>query len=446
MAGPKKNIRYPEIDMLKGLACALMLIGHAMRVEMPAPTMWHKVLLYIMDFSGPIFFFVSGMNVMTFLERNRDKPGFDATRFYLAAATLLFFLGYTYNVNRVSLTFFDIFQGVAMCTLAVYFLMRSKLPTWAHLVIALLIFLFYTQFRVRLELDLVVPTYTATKAAIPSGADFMQVAKPISELLKQLGPLRRFLFVHFSLLPWVVFFYVGALCYRGVTREGAKETPWWILFATLFVAGPIVHFVDGGRVFKQMFLDSYLDLMLRGIPSYVLMTLGGAGLSYLLARRFYKGAAAYANKTVAWLSFQLERLGKESLLFLVVHWWVIATVNLPLMLIAKRTALGAANDWTEVYLRALIVLVGTFVSVPWFAQIRERWSKANAYGVKIGLWMGFSFFCAILLLAVSPFLSNYATYGMSFGFAFLYPYLRGKLRRKYTQPPPAPAAASTADC
>ncbi|MDP8225352.1 MAG: heparan-alpha-glucosaminide N-acetyltransferase domain-containing protein [Candidatus Lernaella stagnicola] len=434
-----KHIRYPEIDMLKGLACVLMLIGHAVRVDMPAPRALDKIILYIMDFSGPIFFFVSGMNVMTFLERNRDKPGFAADRFYYMAAILLFVLGYTYNINRVSLAFFDIFQGVAMCTMAVYFLMRSKLPTWAHFAIMAAAFVFYTQFRVRLQLDMVIPDFSALKAQIPSGADFMVAIKPIRTLLSELGPMRRMLFVHFSMLPWVVFFYMGALCYRSLVSGSGSERPWWILFSVLFAAGPVVHLVDGGRVFPQMFLDSYLDLMIRGIPSYVLITVGGAGLSYLLARRFYKGAKAYTNRAVKWMFAHLETLGKESLLFLVVHWWVIATVRLPIMVVAKRGGLGEALPWAEEYSRAIIVLVATLFFVPFFAAIRNRWDQANRYGLKMGLWMGFAIFCALLFLPFSPFLSNYASYGSSFGFAFLYPYLRRRLRARYTQLPPAAA-------
>jgi uncharacterized membrane protein len=429
-----KSIRFPEIDMLKGLACVLMLIGHAIRVSMGPAGPVDKVILYIMDFSGPIFFFVSGMNVMTFLERNRNKPGFAATKFYVAAAVLLFVLGYTYNINRASVLFLDIFQGVAICTVAVYLLMRSRIPTWGHFGILAAAFAFYTQFRVRLELDMVLPNFTAMKAAIPSGAGFMEAAQPIQDLLTALGPVRRFAFVHFSLLPWVVFFYLGALCYRSLRREGARTGPWWVLFSALFVAGPLVHVIDGGRVFKQMFLDSYLDLMLRGIPSYVLMTAGGAGLAYLVSRRFYRGAAAYTNRAAAWAGFQLERLGKESLMFLVVHWWVIATVMMPLMAVAmmseKRT--GTAIE-LNMYLRAVIVLVATLAFVPWFARIRERWSGARRYGLKMGLWMGFSIFMAVVFLAAgAPPLANYATYGSSFGFAFLYPHLRQRLRKRYT--------------
>lgn len=440
MTAAKPNVRYAEVDMLKGLACVLMLIGHAVRVSMGPPAPIDNVILYIMDFSGPIFFFVSGMNVMTFLERNRDKPGFDAGKFYLAAAAALFFLGYTYNINRVSLNFFDIFQGVAICTAIVFLLMRTKLPTAVHLVIVAAAFLFYTQFRVRLELDQVLPNFSELKAAIPPGADFMTAFQPIQSFLTAMGPLRRALFVHFGLLPWLIYFYVGALCYRSVTGPAAKTAPWWAFFAALFVAGPVVHLIDGGRVFQHMFLDSYLDLMVRGIPSYVLMTLGGAGLAYLFSRKVYKGAAKYTNAAGRFVGFQLERLGKESLMFLVVHWWVIATVMLPLMIIAKRSETVTGVAWTlDVYARAAIVLVAVLFFVPRFARLRDRWSQANRFATKAAVFMGASIFLALLMLPVPP-LSNYLTYGSSFGFAFLYPTVRARLRRRYTKPLEQPAA------
>lgn len=427
--------------MLKGLACVLMLIGHAVRVKMHAPTGFEKVFLYIMDFSGPIFFFVSGMNVMTFIERNSNKPGFKATRFYLAAAVLLFFLGYTYNINRISLSFCDIFQGVAMCTIVVYLLMRTKLPTAVHFAFILFFFGIYTWFRIRLQLDRIpgLEDFSQMKSTLSSENTVVEYGPVLHKLLGVLGPIRRFFFVHFSLLPWVVFFYMGALAYRSITMRGSKTWPWWTLFSALFILGPVVHLVDGGRIFPQMFLDSYLDLMLRCIPSYVFMTLGGAGLAYLISRKIYPGAANMAGRLGRWLAFQVERLGKESLLFLVVHWWVIATVMMPTEMhnwrVAAHLLPGPPQFGLNIYLRAAIVMTAVMMVIPWLARSRDYLSRSRFYVIGIVTVMIVSFLLTVLLFLMRvPALAMYATYGLSFGFAFLYPHLRGKLRRSFTSP------------
>jgi len=427
--------------MLKGLACVLMLIGHAIRVKMHLPGVGDKIFLYIMDFSGPIFFFVSGMNVMTFLERNRNKPGFQEKRFYLAAAVLLFFLGYTYNINRASFLFCDIFQGVALCTIVVFLLMRTKLPTAAHFIIMIAFFALYTQFRVRLQLDRIsgLENFTSLKNQLNSENSLVEYIPVLREFMRQLGPIRRFLFVHFSLLPWVVFFYTGALTYRSITMRGRSTKPWWALFATLFALGPIMHLVDRGRVFPQMFLDSYLDLMLRCIPSYVFMTLGGAGLAYLLSRKIYPGAANTTHRFGKWLAVQIERLGKESLLFLIVHWWVIASVRMPTemhnWMVAVKRLPGPPRFGLNIYLRSALVLVVVMLLIPLLARLRDRWSRTRFFVPTIVAVMVISILLAFVLIFLGgPALGNYATYGTSFGFAFLYPHLRGKLRRKYTLP------------
>lgn len=427
-----KAVRYHEIDMLKGLACVLMLIGHAIRVQMGPPGTTDKIVLHIMDFSGPIFFFVSGMNVMTFLERNGAKPGFRATRFYLAAAALLFFLGFTYNLNRGSIGMMEIFQGVAMGTAFTYLLMRTKLPTWAHFVVMGVLYAVYLWFRVRLEVHADFAHFRELRAAIPLGTDIIApgIVRAMQELGGRVGPLGRLLFVHFSLLPWVLFFYTGALCYRSLRANPARAKYWWIFFIALVAVSPFV----GRKVFPQLFLATYMDLMLRGIPSYVSMTLGGAGIAYLLSRKLYRGAENYRRRTTRWVAAHLEMLGKESFMFLIVHWWVISTI-LGAVLIANH-ALGGETTWVlNVYVRALLVIIGTIFAVPWFAAVRDRWSRANHYGRKVAAAMIAGFILTVMVLPASAFWALYVSYVASFGFAFVYPTLRQRLRRRYTSAP-----------
>jgi hypothetical protein len=436
----KTTERYAEIDLLKGLGCVLMLVGHSIRVKMPAPGVIDKVILHIMDFSGPMFFFASGMNVMTFLEHNEKKPGFNATRFYLWSAALLFLLGFTYNINRASLGFMDIFQGVAVATAGVYLLMRTRLSTAAHFVIILLIYGFYAQFRVRLELDRIIPGFHEMRLAIPPGADitYFLRSRVLANFLRSLGSGRSWMFINFSPFSWGVFFYVGALCYRSIVQRKHSAKPWIVFFAAIFVVAPFVYrelFAPNGSLLDAVFLASYLDLMLRGIPSYVLMTLGGAGLTYLLMRRYYRGTAAVRNRVARWFAARMEVLGKESLLFLVAHWWVLDTILLPLT--AVNFVTGRAYGYTyelNIYLRAALTLTGTFFAVPFFARLRDRLSQLDHYGAMIAVFMVLTFIVSIVFLPFSPSLGHYLTYGASFGFAFVYPYLRVKLRKRYTTP------------
>ena len=214
---------------------------------------------------------------------------------------------------------------------------------------------------------------------------------------------------------------------------------WAILFVVLCAGAP---FLSLGGIFPHMFLDSYIDLMLRSIPSYVFLTLGGAGVAYLVSRRLYRGAVNYKNSFGRWVAARLELLGQESLMFLVVHWWMISTVMLVMRIINAPAQLQGQPLWElNVYARSLIVMLGVIVLVPWLAKLRDRWSRASAYGLKVGLFMFGAIVLAVMMVMVAPPLAHYLTYGSSLGFAFLYPYLRGRLRKRYTQQiAPAPAS------
>lgn len=430
------SVRYYYIDFLKGIACAMMLVGHAFRIRMGAPSYPEMAFLYLIDFCGPIFFFMSGMNIMTFLERNREKEYFNATAFYMAAAAVLFFLGQCYNINRYSFGFMDIFQCVAACTAIVYLLMRSRLPVWAHFLIMAAGYGIYLSFRIRLEMNMILPDFTALRSQIPAGADVHNeaVRALLQELNRNIGWFKRMFFIHFSILPWITFFYMGALSYKNVNENPKAAVRWGVLFALLFLSGPFV----GRQVFKTLYLDSYVDLSLRGIPSYVFMTLGGAGGLWLIARKYYKGAVNVKNRFIAWIAKQLEGLGKESFMFLVVHWWVLATimgVNMAVELISE-SKFGVTYEMS-ISLRTLLTLVGTFVAVPLFARIRNWWSTKRYFGTQMALLIIFSIIVSGLFRRIFPPLSHYLSYGASFGFAFVYPSIRLRLRKKYTILPPA---------
>ncbi len=440
----KAGVRYHEIDFLKGAACVLMLVGHAMRSQMPAPDTLDKLVLYVMDFSGPIFFFVSGMNVMTFLERNIDKPGFRATRFYVAAAAVLFLLGFSYNLNRVS-PVMDIFQGVAVCTVVVFLLMRLRLPTFVHWLIVIGMYALYLfTFRLPVEFSPHFAAFREARAQVPLDSSLFTsgIGPALSALFAAIRPLQRWTMIHFGFLQWVSFFYVGALCYRSVTKPNPRTWPWWILFTVLFVAGPFWgwrQFGAGQSLLDAIFLDTFLDLMLRGIPSYIATTLGGAGLLYLFLRRHYKGATKYQNRLARFVAASGEMLGKESFLFLMVHWWLISTLLAGEHLVSLNP-----------YLRSALVIVGTVFFVPVFARLRNRLAAGPKFATKAAVFMVASLVLTVLSLGVVGVLTRrfglsphyielplYISYGVSFGFAFIYPTLRQKLRRRYTTAPAA---------
>jgi hypothetical protein len=190
-------------------------------------------------------------------------------------------------------------------------------------------------------------------------------------------------------------------------------------------------FGHGAPLLDSIFFRNFLELTVRGIPSYVLMTLGGAGLFYLASRRWYPGASAVRWRPAGWVAARMEFLGKESLLFLVVHW----------LCVSLSSALGGMVEWTMdvseppmalAYLRGGVALVLTLAALPPLARLRDRWSKSRRYGLKVGVAMGASLLLIGYFAPRLPPLAYYLTFITSFGFAFVYPYARGRLRQKYT--------------
>jgi hypothetical protein len=439
----KTGPRFHEIDMLKGLACVLMLIGHTVRSRMPAPELAGKLILHVMDFSAPIFFFVSGMNVVTFVENNRNKAGFQTVKFYLSAAAVLFALGFTYNINRGSWGMMDIFQCVACGTVFTFLLMRTRLPMWAHWLIAGAVFLVpELGFRLRIESAPELAEFRHLRALIPLSSDLLHpgLREALMALSAQTPRLVRWLTFQYGPLPWVDLFYVGALCYRSVAVRKNKSWPWWAFFAVLLVGGPFAWFHTmmagtGRSFFGALLLPTLFDMMLRGFPSYVLSTTGIAGLLYLASRALYRGAVNYRRPAARWVAGQLENSGKESFLFLILHWFLISTTLL-------FGHLGPAGVMINPYLRAAIVLGLTLLLVPPLARWRDRLSARPHFVGGALAFMAASLAFAMMLggAAKTAELFFYGSYGASLAFAFVYPTIRVRLRQRCT----SPATAATA--
>jgi uncharacterized membrane protein len=425
--------RYDSIDFLKGLACVMMLVGHAMRISMHPPGYLERLFLYLMDFAGPIFFFMSGMNVLTFAERAKMRPNFHATRFYLLSAAALFVFGVSYNLNRHTLGFMDILQCVALCTAFVYIMLRLRIPGWAHALIIIFLYGIYLGVRIRLELNLIAPDFTALRDAIPQAADISnpEVMNMLLWLRATFGLLWRWGYIYFGFLPWVIYFYVGGLFFRSYKSNGGATRFWTVLFWVLFLVGPFT----ARRIFPRIYLDSFVDLLLRGIPSYMLTTLGGAGLLTLWALKKYKGSSRTDNRFLRQVKSRVEGLGKESLLFLVAHWWVLSTL---IGVIALYNFIARSNGWWTTYLtqypRAVISVSAVFLVVPLLAKLRDRLIKTRLGIALIFACMALSFAGYLYLYTgrILPSVAIYLSYGLSIGFVFVYPWMRGRIRQRCT--------------
>jgi len=372
-----KGERRRDIDLLKGLACAMMLVGHGFRIKLPELSHAGKVFLYIMDFSGPIFFLASGMNVITFLERNSHKTNFKMVQFYLLSAASLFFLGFAYNLNRFSLGFPDIFQCVALCTAIVFILLYLRIPSFWLIILALMASAVYWRWRMEIT--------------------------PGDEAFTSMGLIDRGLFCHFSLLPWVSFFLVGAVIYRVGT--GMWEFVLGILFAAMFV---------GSFTMQPVFFEDHFQLMFRGVPYYVIQTTGGSGLLFLLARRFYHSPGKIP--ILSQIIQRFEYVGKESLLFLVSHWFILTIIH-------------NLDRTMDPFLRAGLLLVFTFLALPFIAKARDFISNRPHYiAMMLSLLIFFFMITLVPLSAENRLVAHLLSYGASFSFAFVYPSLRSRIR------------------
>lgn len=387
--------RYPEIDLLKGLACALMLLGHSMRstlVDGSQLVMFNKILWLIFDFAAPLFFLASGQNVAIFYERNINKNGFFATRFYLSSCAILFVLGFSYNlsVGSARLGLMDIFQCIAMNTAIVFLLLRAGAgPIWMT-ILAVASYAGYLIFRI-------------------------PIAEPSKIILKSIPFWQKASMVNFAILPWISFFLLGAVLYKVRSRKGE------LLFGVGFLAMFIGSFFD----LKEAFLPNYFHLIFRGAPGYILMTCGGSGLAFLILRHFYQGAGK------SWACKQLEFLGRESFAFLILHWFIIIALTIVM------PKLG-------MHFKGMSVLVVTMLLLPLMTKLRDRWSVTPYYGAKIAIVMAVSLIVVVFSLTMrAGVIVELFSFGLSFGFAFVFPFLRGQLRKKFTETVPVMVPAES---
>jgi len=328
-----------------------------------------------------MFFFASGMNVQTFLDRNQYKKNFRMTSFYLMSALILFIMGYTYNISTNSYTRPNIFQCVAMCTAFIYLMLRTSHPNLLMGIMAFLFYKIYWAWRIN-----IVPTQST---------------------MYEISQFERFLYAHFAFLPWVCFFLVGVINFR------VKPGKWDWAFAAFYLA-----LIGYSLTIPQVFFDTTHELLFRGQPGYMTQTMGGVGLFFLFMRRFYNGAGkSRIFQTV-------EMLGKESLNLLVLHFILI------MILIPFFPEGNLFSTWAY----ALTVLALTIALIPALKAFRDRFIVEKWYVPMLTtiVILDVILFVPIIKWTSSVGLGVMWSFIGTMSFALVYPGIRGKVRKYYT--------------
>jgi hypothetical protein len=103
--------------------------------------------------------------------------------------------------------------------------------------------------------------------------------------------------------------------------------------------------------------------------------------------------------------------------------------------------LGVIAFWLGMYFRALVVLVLTLLLLPLMARKRDQWMQRPRYGKSVAIFMGIAGFVSVFFARPKLIgIAKLANFAMAFGFAFVFPYIRSLLRKKYTSAVPAVTA------
>lgn len=426
----KQRIAY--IDLAKGLACCLMLVGHAISPHLLHMGIPGWMLVALVTVAAPMFFFASGMNVVTFYDAYSKRPGFKVTRFYLLSVLVLFVLSFTYTINRMSFGMWQIFQCIAVSTGVTLLLVRKRLPTWAMLTIFLVGYIIWFRFWTAIEVDL---------AVIRAAAEDREIFKDSVMFIHSLPPLIRYLFAHFSLLPWVCFVIIGAATYRSIRTNPGMRDRWAIFYAALLVFGLI------SRRFwpsQPLWLNNVMDLFFRNYPFYFFGHLGATGLFIIALDVWYEGATACRNKVLSRLLALVEFCGKESFVFLIYHWLVLTVIQMIYNPLSAGTILGEP-PWKH-HMIYVIALPVTLLTLRFSVRLGEYWRTSGSFNLQAG-------FVLIVgsLLALAAGASGRLTgmllisFAPCLAFAYSYPKIRLWLRKRYSGPAPAkPEVAPTA--
>ena len=264
-------MRDHSLDLLKGVACVLMLFAHTqLQIDLPS-----KALTFLGSFAPILFFAVSGITA-NFQARKYPVPGIVVTY------GMIFLLGLSFAAmvagNFWAAFEMDILQIIAVGVLVLYLVQRYLKPgPWFHLAAAVGVM------ALKLATD-----------GLPRDLWWMAYLKTV---VLEPG--------NFVIVPWLFPFFLGMFCHLAPNRHNL-----WLAGAALLGLG----------------LGLAADLPL-GIDNRWDMTIGYFLFSFLLTASAFYAARRIPQDVTARAFPWLLWLGRYSLLFLYVHMGVIWLVR-----------------------------------------------------------------------------------------------------------------------
>ncbi|MDP8223711.1 MAG: hypothetical protein P9L99_10160 [Candidatus Lernaella stagnicola] len=416
--------RIDYIDLAKGFACLAIMYGHAVAPSVDRLFLVENVIFTSVWFSAPLFFFASGMNVVTFFEKNAGKAGFRMTIFYLLSALILIMLSVCFSVNRGSLRIPNIFQGIAMGTAFTFVLIRLRLPNWALAAISLLIYIPWVFFwEAQLPAIEAIRSLPFTEEPEPT---FRQWIDHVPVIWRAFG-------LHFSFLPWTSYVLVGAAAFRSVRNNPATAIRWAVFFLLVMLAA--IPAALAPRWSSQVLLQQHFsDMMARNTPFFFLLWYAQCGLFFLALNRWYRGAVTMKEGVIKRAFTFTEFLGRQSFLFLVWHWVFLSILIIVGKFIEQSVRFGSIHPVHYIpWLTCTLLIV---LTMRWITGVGERWRASPGF-----LWQAslvlviFTFpgLAAFIRRGYTPFLTTFFSFPACLAFAFMYPELRFRLRRKLTR-------------
>ncbi|WP_295454176.1 acyltransferase family protein [uncultured Thiodictyon sp.] len=263
-------MRDLSLDLLKGVACILMLLAHTqLQIDLPS-----KAMTFLGSFAPILFFAVSGITA-NFQARKYPVTGIVITY------AMIFLLGLSFAAmvtGNVWVPFdMDILQIIAVGVLTLYLVQRFLNPGhWYYLGAAVLLF--------------------ALKLVTDSLRDTWWMAS-LAYVVVEPG--------NFVIIPWLFPFFLGMFCYLAPNRHNV------ILAGTALLAMGVAWGLG-----LTLGIDNRWDMTI----GYFLFALFLTSATFYSARRLPHEFMARAFPPLIWL-------GKYSLLFLYVHIAVIWLVR-----------------------------------------------------------------------------------------------------------------------
>ena len=267
-------MRDPSLDLLKGVACLLMILAHTqLQIDLPS-----KALTFLGSFTPILFFAVSGITA-NFQARKYPVVGI------LITYAMIFLLGLSFTpMARDDFSNFwvpfdmDILQIIAVGVLTLYLVQRFLNPgPWFHLGAAIAVF--------------------ALKLATDPQRDTWWMAA-LAYVVVEPG--------NFVIIPWLFPFFLGMFCYLAPNRHNL-----WLAGAALVAIGLLAWGMG-----RPLGIDNRWDMT----SGYFLFSLFLTATSFYIARRLPPMSVSRIFAPLLWL-------GRSSFLFLYVHMGVIWLVR-----------------------------------------------------------------------------------------------------------------------